>query len=89
MKCPDSGEGDRFRLENLKALTSNDEVKFVIARRRDYEFARDFTRDHRLDGKVANVIFSPAFAKMLPEPATSRIAWSIRAEWLSGLSRTD
>jgi len=32
VKCPDSGEGDTFYLDNLKALTHRDEVKFVIAR---------------------------------------------------------
>lgn len=63
VKCPQSGEGGTFRLENLHALTPNDEVKFVIAGREDYEFARDFTQHHKLDEKVASVIFSPAFRK--------------------------
>jgi 7-carboxy-7-deazaguanine synthase len=63
VKCPLSGEGGTFRLENLHALTAHDEVKFVIAGREDYEFARDFTRHHRLDEKVNSVIFSPAFRK--------------------------
>jgi 7-carboxy-7-deazaguanine synthase len=63
VKCPDSGEAGSFRLENLQALTRNDEVKFVIASQRDYDFARDFTRQHQLDGKVNSVIFSPAFRR--------------------------
>jgi 7-carboxy-7-deazaguanine synthase len=63
VKCPDSGEAGSFRLENLQALTRNDEVKFVIASQRDYDFARDFTRQHKLDGKVNSVIFSPAFRR--------------------------
>ena len=63
VKCPDSGEGETFHLENLDALTKNDEVKFVIASRRDYDFARNFTRVHSLDTKVNAVIFSPAFRK--------------------------
>jgi 7-carboxy-7-deazaguanine synthase len=63
VKCPDSGEGDTFRLENLAALTKADEVKFVIASPRDYDFARDFTREHGLEEKVNSVIFSPAFRK--------------------------
>ncbi len=61
VKCPDSGEGDSFKLENLAALTKSDEIKFVIASQRDYDFARDFTREHHLDEKVNSVIFSPAF----------------------------
>ncbi|MBZ5648118.1 MAG: radical SAM protein [Acidobacteriia bacterium] len=63
VKCPGSGEGASFRIENLDALMPRDEVKFVVADRRDYEFARDFTRQHGLTGRVANVIFSPAFKK--------------------------
>lgn len=63
VKCPDSGEGDTFHLENLNALTPNDEVKFVIASQRDYEFAREFTRQHRLESLTGGVIFSPAFRK--------------------------
>ncbi len=63
VKCPDSGEGDTFHLDNLKTLTLKDEVKFVISSRGDYEFARDFTRKHRLETEVKSVIFSPAFRK--------------------------
>jgi 7-carboxy-7-deazaguanine synthase len=63
VKCPDSGEGDTFHLDNLAALTPDDEVKFVISTRRDYEFARDFSRQHQLESKVGSVIFSPAFRK--------------------------
>jgi 7-carboxy-7-deazaguanine synthase len=63
VKCPGSGEGGTFALENLRALTSRDEIKFVIADRADYEFARDFTRRHELDQRAGSVIFSPAFRK--------------------------
>jgi 7-carboxy-7-deazaguanine synthase len=63
VKCPDSGERDTFRIENLAALTSRDEVKFVISSRADYEFSRDFTEQHDLAGRVNAVLFSPAFRK--------------------------
>jgi 7-carboxy-7-deazaguanine synthase len=63
VKCPDSGEPNTFRMENLETLSSRDEVKFVLSSRTDYEFARDFTRRHGLGGKVASVIFSPVFSK--------------------------
>jgi 7-carboxy-7-deazaguanine synthase len=63
VKCPDSGESDTFRHENLAFLRHRDEVKFVIASRRDYEFAREFTTQHALDARVGAVIFSPAFRK--------------------------
>jgi len=63
VKCPGSGEGASFRADNLDALMPRDEVKFVLVDRRDYEFARDFVRQNGLTGRVANVIFSPAFQK--------------------------
>jgi 7-carboxy-7-deazaguanine synthase len=63
VKCPDSGEGDTFRNENLDALSHRDEVKFVISSRRDYEFARDFLNQRNLAEKVNAVLFSPAFRK--------------------------
>jgi len=65
VKCPDSGEPDTFHMANLDAVGAGDEIKFVIASRRDYEFARDFTLQHRLAERVRQVLFSPAF----PDPA--------------------
>lgn len=63
VKCPDSGEGDTFHIENIETLLPHDEVKFVISGRADYEFARDFTRRHDLAPRVNAVLFSPAFSK--------------------------
>ena len=67
VKCPGSGEGGSFRVENLAALTLRDEVKFVISNRADYDFARAFTLDNQLNQRVAGVLFSPAFTKT-PRP---------------------
>ena len=63
VKCPHSGAADSFKLENLDAVTKRDEIKFVLADRTDYDFARDFTREHDLIDRVNSVIFSPAFRK--------------------------
>lgn len=63
VKCPHSGEFSTFRERNLATLTARDEVKFVLADRTDYEFARDFTRQHQLTSRVGSVIFSSAFQK--------------------------
>ena len=63
VKCPNSGEGGTFRHENLQYMTMRDEAKFVLASRRDYEFARDFIREHELSARVGSVILSPAFRK--------------------------
>ena len=61
VKCPDSGEADTFEMRNLEVLGERDEVKFVLSTRRDYEFARDFTKEHRLAERVREVLFSPVF----------------------------
>lgn len=63
VKCPASGESGRFHLENLVALTSRDEVKFVISDRVDYEFARDFIQQHNLAARCGQILLSPAFTK--------------------------
>ena len=63
VKCPHSGEADTFALGNLAALAPHDELKFVLADRTDYEFARDFIAQHRLAGRVHAILFSPAFKK--------------------------
>lgn len=47
VKCPNSGEPDTFRMENLEELNAHDEVKFVLSDRADYEFARDFVKDRK------------------------------------------
>lgn len=61
VKCPDSGEADTFEMQNLEALSENDEVKFVLSTRRDYEFAREFTLQHGLTQRVKQVLFSPVY----------------------------
>lgn len=61
VKCPDSGEPNTFEARNLAELSESDEVKFVLSTRRDYEFARDFTRQHGLAQRTKQVLFSPVF----------------------------
>ena len=59
VKCPGSGEAQRMDWSNLDRLRPHDEVKFVIADRADYEFARDVLRRHGLAARAAAVHFSP------------------------------
>jgi 7-carboxy-7-deazaguanine synthase len=85
VKCPGSGEGGTFRMENLDALTKRDEVKFVISDRNDYEFARESTREHGLEDRAGAVLFSPAFKKAPSlERSTSNCALDPRelVEWM-------
>jgi 7-carboxy-7-deazaguanine synthase len=75
VKCPDSGEADTFAIDNLEHLAPHDQVKFVIATRRDYEFSRDFCQEHGLTSRVAAVIFSPVHGEVdLPGLAEWMIA---------------
>jgi 7-carboxy-7-deazaguanine synthase len=68
VKCPGAGAAaNSFRMENLGALTGNDEVKFVISNRADYEFARAFILEHALEKKAGQILLSPAFQKT-PSP---------------------
>lgn len=80
VKCPDSGEFGSFNLKNLDALDQKDEVKFVIASRRDYEFARQFAAEHDLAARVHEVIFSPVFAD--PEGKWAAMDPRTLAEWI-------
>lgn len=80
VKCPDSGEPDTFDMRNLDALTENDEVKFVLSTRCDYEFAREFTERHGLLGKVREVLFSPVFED--PEGKWPGLEPRLLAEWI-------
>lgn len=67
VKCPSSGMSDRNDLNNLERLTSKDEIKFVIADRRDYDFARGVLRliEEITSGRNP-VHFSPLFGLMEP-----------------------
>ena len=80
VKCPDSGEPDTFEMRNLEELTENDEVKFVLSTRRDYEFAREFTREHGLARRVKQILFSPVFED--PEGKWPGLEPRTLAEWI-------
>ena len=68
VKCPGAGAAaGSFRMENLDALTLRDEVKFVLSSRADYEFAKQFIREHDLQARVGQILLSPAFSKT-PSP---------------------
>jgi 7-carboxy-7-deazaguanine synthase len=68
MKCPSSGEADKNRLENLAILTPNDEVKFVIADRGDFDYAKALIAE-RLPGSrdLKPPLFSTVFGRLAPE----------------------
>jgi 7-carboxy-7-deazaguanine synthase len=80
VKCPDSGEPDTFEMRNLESLTEHDEVKFVLSTRRDYEFAKEFTRQHDLARRVKQVLFSPVFED--PEGKWAALEPRVLVEWI-------
>lgn len=66
LKAPDSGESAKNRWENLAVLKRSDEIKIVIASRRDYEWARDVLRERQL-AQICPMLFSPAQGLIEPQ----------------------
>lgn len=65
LKTPGSGMVGRNRWENLDQLDGEDEIKFVVCDRADYEWARGVVGEHDLTARHA-VLFSPAFDRLEP-----------------------
>lgn len=66
LKTPGSGEVNRNRWENIPLLQAQDQVKFVICSREDYEWARFKLDEYDLRKKVSDVLFSPSFGAVQP-----------------------
>jgi len=66
VKCPASGEHGKMLWSNFRSLTDRDEVKFVIATRDDYRYAREVLERHRGTSRWG-ILFSPAFGLLPPE----------------------
>ena len=64
VKCPSSGMSEKNLLSNVNILGSRDEVKFVIADRSDYEWARDLVRSDKRFEHVRAVHFTPLFGQL-------------------------
>ena len=73
LKTPGSGELSKNLEPNIEALSSQDQVKFVICDRIDYEWAREKVQEFRLQEKVADVLFSPS---------NEQISATELAEWI-------
>ena len=65
LKCPDSGESHRNRWANLDLLKPADEIKFVIASRRDWDWTERVIREYRLDERFTCLV-SAVFGAVEP-----------------------
>jgi 7-carboxy-7-deazaguanine synthase len=74
MKTPGSGEHDRNLLDNLDYLLFQDQVKFVITDRQDYEWSRDMIRQFDLASRC-DVLFSPCVPD---QPASELADWILQ-----------
>jgi 7-carboxy-7-deazaguanine synthase len=66
LKAPGSGECHRNRWSNLEHLTPNDEIKFVLASRADYDWMRETIAKHGLAGKAGSLLASSVFGSLSP-----------------------
>ena len=66
LKTPGSGEVEKNLWPNIDHLTKNDEVKFVIGSREDYEWSREKVQRFNLDTRCHAVLFSPIFGRIDP-----------------------
>jgi 7-carboxy-7-deazaguanine synthase len=64
LKAPGSGESARNRWSNLDFITANDELKFVLTDRADYEWARDVIRQRSLAARTPNLLLSTVFGRL-------------------------
>jgi len=66
LKTPGSGECARNLYSNIDHLTKEDEVKFVIGSREDYEWSREQVAKFSLPTRCGTVLFSPIFGRIEP-----------------------
>jgi len=65
LKAPGSGEAARNLWSNLDAITQHDQIKFVLADRGDYDWARTVMSERKLPDRC-DILFSPVYGKLSP-----------------------
>ena len=67
IKCPGSGCSEHINWSNIDHLSDNDEVKFVIGDRSDFEWSCEVVDTYRLTGLCKAVLFAPVYGKLAPD----------------------
>lgn len=67
LKTPGSAEMARNLYENIDYLTPNDQVKFVICSREDYDWAKTKLIQYNLPERVGEILFSPSSQQVKPQ----------------------
>ena len=73
IKTPGSAEVARNRWENLPLLTAQDQIKFVLCSREDYDWAKGIVAQHDLPSRCS-VLFSPSHGQV---DATALADWIV------------
>lgn len=71
IKTPDSAESERNLWENLVHLKRDDQIKFVICSRTDYDWSKKVLVERQLD-QLCEVLFSPSWGQL---PARELAEW--------------
>ncbi len=64
LKTPGSGELSKNLESNIKHLSLQDQIKFIICDKDDYEWSKNKVEEYQLNEKVADVLFSPSNEEM-------------------------
>ncbi len=75
IKCPGSGMHEKMDWNNLSYLKQQDEIKFVVADRADFDWALACIQDQNLYD-VCSILFSPAWGLVSPKDL---VAWMLES----------
>ncbi len=64
LKCPDSGMSKFNNFKNIDYISKNDEIKFVVASKSDFEWAIKIIEEYSLETKAGDIFISPVFGKI-------------------------
>jgi 7-carboxy-7-deazaguanine synthase len=77
VKTPSTGESKSFLVNNLKCISKNDELKFVISNKKDFDFSVRFIKSHKLQELEIPILFSPNLS--VKGLASSLLGWILKS----------